>query len=74
MTRLGKPVTRESASTDRGRPLIVTLHPRHLEVRPKGTRQRYCISYEGALWMAVREKVEEERRAKRQARKEKRRA
>ena len=49
MTRLTKPVTRESAALDRGRPLIVTLHPRHLELRPKGTRKRWTISYEGCL-------------------------
>jgi hypothetical protein len=46
MTRLTKPVTRESATIERGRALIVTLHPRHLEMRPKGTRKSYSISYD----------------------------
>jgi hypothetical protein len=63
MTLLTKPVTRESACLDRGRPLIVTLHPRHLEVRPKGTRQRAC------LWLAVKREADERHQEKRQARK-----
>jgi hypothetical protein len=54
---------------DRGKPLIVTLHPRHLEVRPKGTRQRYTISYDACLWLAVKRVIEEQRKEKRQARK-----
>ena len=62
MTLLTKPVTRESACMDRGKPLIVTLYPRHLEVRPKGTRQRYTISYDACLWLAVKRIIEEQRR------------
>jgi hypothetical protein len=69
MTHLTKPVSRESASMDRGVPLIVTLHPRHLEVRPKGTRQRYTIGYEACLGIAVKRHLEEKRREKQQARK-----
>jgi hypothetical protein len=62
MTQITKPVTRESGCVDRGRPLIVTLHPRHLEVRAKGTRRRYCISYDTCLWVAVKREVDELRR------------
>lgn len=69
MTLLTKPVSRESAATDRGKPLIVTLFPRWLEIRPKGTRQRYTIGYEAALWLAVKRQVEEQRREKIRARK-----
>ena len=72
MTKLTKPVTRESACMDRGIPLIVTLHPRHLEVRPKGTRQRYTIGYDACLWIAVKRELEERRREK-QSRKGRRR-
>ena len=64
MTRITKPVSRESAAVDRGRPLIVTLYPRHLEVRPKGTRQRYTISYEACLWLAVKRDLDERRKAR----------
>jgi hypothetical protein len=70
MTILTKPVSRESACLDRGRPLIVTLFPRHLEVRPKGTRQRYTISYDACLWLAVKRDLEEQRREKLKARKD----
>lgn len=68
MTLITTPVTRESACVDHGKPLIVTLHPRHLEVRPKGTRQRYTISYDACLWLAVKRRFEEKQREK-QARK-----
>jgi hypothetical protein len=69
MTVLVKPVVRQSACQDRGVPLIVTLHPRHLEVRPKGTRQRYTLGYDAILWQAVKRAVDERRREKSQARK-----
>jgi len=68
MTRLEKPVTRESAAFDRGRPLVVTLHARHLEVRPKGTRHGYTISYDACLWLAVKREADEKRREKREQR------
>ncbi len=64
MTKLTKPVSRESACLERGVPLIVTLHPRFLEVRRKGTRQRYTISYDACLWLAVKRDLEEQRREK----------
>jgi hypothetical protein len=63
-TKLTKPVTRESAATDRGVPLIVTLHPRHLEIRAKGTRRRYSVSYEACMWVAIKREAEERRQEK----------
>jgi hypothetical protein len=62
MTRLSKPVTRESATIERGRALIVTLHPRHLELRPKGTRKSYSISYDACLWLTVKREIDEQKR------------
>lgn len=64
-----RPVTRESCSLDRGRPIVVTMHPTWLEFRAKGTRTRYSISIEGAFWLAVRKAAEEARAAKKKARK-----
>jgi hypothetical protein len=64
MTKLTKPVTRESACTERGVPLIVTLCPRHLEVRVKGRRKHYTISYDACLWLAVKREADEARREK----------
>ena len=69
MTVLTKPVSRESACFDRGRPLVVTLHPRHLEIRPKGTRRRYTIAYDAALWYAVKRELELKRREQAEAKK-----
>lgn len=56
MTILKKPVSRESAIIDRGRALIVTLHPRFLEVRRKGTRESYTVSYDACLALAAKKK------------------
>ena len=38
MTKLGKSVTRETVACHRGDPLVVTLHPKYLEIRVKGAR------------------------------------
>ena len=62
MTRITKPVSRESAVIEKGRPLVVTLHPRHLEVRLKGTRHAYTIGYDAALWWAIKREFEQQRR------------
>lgn len=69
MTKLGKSVTRESAVFDRGRALIVTLHPRHIEVRPKGLRKSWSISYDACMWLGIKREMEEQRREKAIARK-----
>ena len=62
ITRLTKPVIRESAVIERGRPLIVTLHPRHLAIRVKGLRRIYTIAYDAALWLAIKREFELKRR------------
>jgi hypothetical protein len=48
MTRIRteKTVKRETASLYRGRPLIVRLHPRFVEIRPKGKRTSVSVGYE----------------------------
>lgn len=71
MTRIERPILRETAALERGRPLLIELHPGFLVLRPKGTRQRWSISYHAVFWMAVKAEVEE-RRAERQAAKAKR--
>lgn len=64
MTQLTKPVTRETLSRDRGKPLIVTLHPTYLELRAKGTRRRYTLTYEACLWQSIKRELDEVRREK----------
>ncbi len=47
MTKLDeRPVTRETAIEDRGKPLVVALHPRFLVIRPKGSHQFVTVSYD----------------------------
>jgi hypothetical protein len=51
MTKLtgDKPITRETAVQERGRALVVTLHPRTIVVRLKGLRDAYTLDYETLL-------------------------
>jgi hypothetical protein len=51
----------ETAISDRGRPLVMELHPGGLIVRLKGTRDRWPISYESLLWLAAKTAADEER-------------
>ena len=45
MTLATKPVTRETAAMYRRRPLVVTIKPRHLELREKGRRDTLAVDY-----------------------------
>jgi len=42
-------LTRETAALERGEPLVVTLHPRYLEIRVKGKRTGVTVDYEAVL-------------------------
>ena len=71
-TKLTKPVHRESATMIRDkskrRALICSMLPGDvIELRPKGTRQRYTMSIESAYIYAGRLAGEARRRAKREA-------
>jgi hypothetical protein len=54
MTRIERRIVRETAISDRGRPLVIELHPGGLIVRLKGTRKRWPISYESIHRLAVK--------------------
>jgi hypothetical protein len=62
------PVTRETFSEYRGRPLVVRLTPRTLEIREKGRRDvlaiDYGVIYEFALKLRWRRLESEKREAK----------
>lgn len=45
MTLATKPVTRETATTYRGRALVATINARHLELREKGRRDVLSVDY-----------------------------
>lgn len=69
MTKLtpDKTIKRETASFDRTDPLVIELHPKYLEIRPKGTRSGVTVDY-GAIYdlgrrlQARRGAVEERKR------------
>lgn len=66
MTKLLKPVVRETEIFDRGERLVVELHPRHIEIRRKGDRafKPLSVSIEGLYQRLCSDRVGEERRAR----------
>ena len=67
MTVLRKPVTRQAMQTDcHNRPWIVTLNPRGLvEIHPKGTREKYALTFGQIYYEAAWRAGEAERQRKR---------
>ena len=49
MTKLEKPLTRETAAAHRGDPIVIVLHPKYLQVRLKGKRDGMNVDYETLL-------------------------
>ena len=73
MTKLTpkKIVVRETAVSDRGRPIVIELHPTHLVLRLKGRRDAHFIAYDALLWRAMKnsaERMRSERLAQRKGR------
>lgn len=65
MSRITRPVRRETNARERGRNVVIELHPEYAVVRLKGQRTRYCISYEGIYWAAAKAEAERQKREKR---------
>ncbi len=59
MTRIGKPVIRETASLERGHPIVIALHPKYIEIRLKQQRNSYRVDYGAVLWLAVKRQLSE---------------
>ena len=71
MQKITRRLVRETVVSDRGRPLLIELHPGYVIFRLKGTRQRYAIDWEAVYRFAQRreaERVFAERYARRKAR------
>lgn len=61
-------VVRETAVLDRGRPIVVELHPSHLVLRLKGLRDVHFLAYDALLWRIMKnsaERLRSERMARR---------
>lgn len=54
MTKLTKPVIRETDSLEDSWPVVVELHPQSLVVRLKGKREAYALDYDELLLVARR--------------------
>lgn len=56
MTKLtaSNSVIRETAVSDRGRPIIIELHPSHLALRLKGLRETHFVAYDALLWRVMK--------------------
>ena len=71
MQKITRRLVRETVVSDRGRPLLIELHPGYVIFRLKGTRQRYAIDWEALYRFAQKreaERVLTERYAKRKTR------
>jgi hypothetical protein len=47
-------VVRETAVSDRGRPIVIELHPAHLVLRLKDLRDTHFVAYDALLWRVMR--------------------
>lgn len=75
MTKLiaNNPVVRETAASDRGRAIVIELHPSHLVLRLKGLRESHFVAYDALLWRVMKNSAERmisERLAKRKGRRQ----
>jgi len=64
-------VVRETAVSERGRPIVVELHPAHLVLRLKGLRDSHFVAYDALLWRVMKnsaERIQSERLARRKGR------
>jgi len=52
ITKLNRPITRETLAFDRSDAIIVTLYPRHMELRLKGERAAVTLTYGAAFDLA----------------------
>jgi len=52
MTTIARPVVRETAIEERGRPIIVELSPRIITLRLKGTREQFRVPFDVVLDLA----------------------
>lgn len=61
------PVRRETATTVRGRALVVELHPGYLTVRQKGKRRAVAVSYDAVMDLGYKLLARAEAEARRTA-------
>ena len=59
----GHVLRRETATIYRGRALVVTLHPRYIEIHEKGRRDSAALDYEAVYETALKARAIRERTA-----------
>jgi hypothetical protein len=69
MTKADKPTTRETYSTYRGRPIVLTIHASYVSVRLKGTRQRLTVDAAAIYSLACKQAAQAARAEKLAAKK-----
>jgi len=62
MTRITRPVIRESDCFERGAPLVVEISSRTIRVRIKGQRHSYELSYNSLYMQGAKQQAEADRR------------
>jgi len=74
MTKVTRPVRRETGYSYRGRPIMLLLEEggKLIRLREKGRRRWFTISIETVFWLAVRTETEAEKQRRREERRQKR--
>lgn len=57
MRTIERKLIRETAVVDKGRAIIVTLHPKYMTLRRKSTRESYNLSYDAAFFVAAKQSI-----------------
>lgn len=66
-----RPIKRETAAYERGKPLMIELHPAYMIIRQKGSREKFSIDYGRIFWSAV--KIDYDRQRAQKSKKQSRR-
>ncbi len=59
------PVKRETSATERGRPIVIGLHPKYLTLRVKGQRRAFQLTYDQLMWKCYHMAAEQLRQERR---------
>lgn len=57
MRKIGKKLIRETAARERGRAIVLTLHPKFMTLHLKSTREAYNLDYEAAFSLAAKHSI-----------------
>lgn len=57
MQKIERVITRETAAFEKGRAIVIVLHPKFVTLRVKGTRESYNLTYDAAFSLAAKQSL-----------------